>query len=189
MGPRMSDLATASPPAPWQLIRVWHVETLSTVAGHPDAPRFLRTSYGIVPSCWRRFNGDEVRARVFYALELAYRSRNHQSAKSGDPAEMLWVAVGYEMVDAIEMAPLIDPYDDDDDFERVSVRIDRDIHPDVIDAAAALVMEAWSKPRPGIDAKPWTETFTAFRYEEDGDTCHLVKFRERLPTFEAAFVK
>lgn len=183
---RMSNLATASIPSPsWQLVRVWHVETLDSVAHHPIAPRFLRTSYCLAPSTWKKLDDLALRDRLLYALDLSYRFRNYQSAKSGDKAEMIWVAVAFELVDKIAMAPYVDG-DEDEDFERVTVRVDRNIHPDVTDAAVSQVIATWYAARPGMDAKPWTDAFTTFRFDED-DTCHLVKSRDRAALFEASF--
>lgn len=180
----MSNLATASiPSSSWQLVRVWHVETLDTVAHHPNAPRFLRTSYGAVPATWKKLDDVAVRDRVRYALELSYRSRNYQSAKSGDKAAMIWVAISFELVDKIAMAPHI-AGDEDEDLERVTVRVDRCIHPEVIGAAVSQVVATWYAARPGLDAMPWTEAFSTFRFDED-DTCHLVKARERAALFGA----
>jgi hypothetical protein len=181
----MSNLATASVSTPSQLVRIWHVETLSTVARDPNAVRFVRTSYCLVPASWTQLDEVAMRERILYALDLSYRFRNHQSARSGDPAEIWWVAVGFELVDAVTMPPTTHG-DEEVDLEYVSVRADRAIHPGVIDAAARQVVECWYVARPGLDAQPWTETFSAFRYDAD-DTCHLVKFRDRAPMFEAAF--
>jgi hypothetical protein len=181
----MSNLATVSISTPSQLVRIWHVETLSTVARDPNAARFVRTSYCLAPASWAKLDEVAIRERILYALDLSYRFRNHQSARSGDPAEMCWVAAAFELVHASTMPGSISG-DEDDALERISVRADRDIHPDVIDAAIGQVLAVWSNDRPGLDAQPWTETFSAFRYDAD-DTCHLVKFRDRAPMFEAAF--
>jgi hypothetical protein len=181
----MSNLPASITSLSKQLVRIWHVETLDTVAAHSNAVRFLRTSYCVVPFAWKKLDALAVRDRVLYALQLSYRFRNHQSAKSGDEAEMLWVAVAFEFVDKLEMAPTIDG-DEDEDHERVTVRTDLDIHPDVIDAAVSQVIATWYAARPGLDAKPWTDAFSTFRYDDD-DTCHLVKFRERAALFDASF--
>ncbi|MFN0248683.1 MAG: hypothetical protein ACKV2T_17470 [Kofleriaceae bacterium] len=153
------------------------------MARHPNASRFVRTSYGLVPSSWRELDNTAVRDRILYALDLSYRSRNSQSAKAGDPNEMLWIAVAFEFVEPTAMPPRTLH---ESDLEHVSVRIDRDIHPEVIDAAGTLVLAERYRARLGLDKQPWNDAFSAFRYEED-DTCDLVEFRDRAPMFEAAF--
>lgn len=166
----------------WRLIRIWHVETISTAAHLANAPLFSRTSYCIVPSAWLQLGEPAQFDRILFALDLAYDKRNYVSSRSGDPAQMWWVAVGFELVNDKAMpgwAP-------DDDGERVMVRREG-VHPALIDAAAARVIDAWRVDRAGIDTKPWTEAFTAIRFEEDGVTCHLVGFRDRASLFEATF--
>lgn len=179
--------AAASSPSPsWKLVRVWHVETLSTVAQHPEAKRFLRTSYGIVPASWGSLSAQAMLDRVLFALNLSYGVRNAQSARAGDPAEMLWIAASCELVDEGSRSS---PVEDAADDELVSVRIDRPIHRAVIEGAAQEVIAARRSERDGIQTQPWQRAFSAFRFDEDGDTCHLLRHPERAAAFAAAFAE
>lgn len=157
----------------WRLLRIWHVETLSTIAHRSDAYTFGRTSYCVAPERWQALGREDLDARVGVLLAASYAKRNHLSAQSGDAAEMWLIAYDHEWVAPGTMAPEIDG-----EVDGVVLHND-EIHDALKERAChGWLSEARQTPRPGIDARPWKSGLSAFRVEESGETWHLVKRAE-----------
>jgi hypothetical protein len=160
-----------------RLLRIWHVEVLSSVASRPGASTFTRTSYCIAPERWAQLPAAELQRRCEMLLEASYRQRNHQTAQSGDATEMWWIGYAFEWVAPHEMP--IEPFAIG---ERVWLRASG-----VADALKFGALEAiealLSAPRPGLDAKPWQDAFTAWAID-DGDNWKIAKYSERAAAFE-----
>lgn len=163
----------------WKLLRIWHVEVLSTVAHRGDAVTFRRTSYCVAPARWEALDRDALDARVDVLLAASYAKRNHVSARSGDPSEMLLVAFDHEWVAPETMPPEIDREADGMVVANVA------IHASLKETACQRWLpEAGRVPRPGIDARPWRSGFAAFRVDETGETWHLVPRAEADEVFD-----
>jgi hypothetical protein len=87
----------------WYLLRISHIEALASVADHPNAYRFNRTSYCVAPETWRRLDKAELARRVAILLDAAYAKRNHTLIGSDDPTPMLLLDYDFAWVDASEI--------------------------------------------------------------------------------------
>ncbi len=163
----------------WSLLRIWHVEVLSTVAHRGDAITFRRTSYCVAPERWQSLDRDALDTRVGVLLAASHARRNHVSARSGDPSEMLLVAYDHEWVARETMPPVVDR-----EADGMVVTNDA-IHPLLKETACqSWLPEAVRVPRPGVDARPWRSGFSAFRVDETGETWHLMSRADSDEVFE-----
>jgi hypothetical protein len=164
----------------WRLLRIWHVEVLSTVAHRSDAVTFRRTSHCVAPERWQAFDRNELDTRVGMLLAASYAKRNHVSARSGDTSEMLLVAYDHEWVARETMPPVAAR-----EADGVIVCNDA-IHEHLRERAChGWLPEAVGVPRPGVDARPWRAGFAAFRIDETGETWHLVSHAESGEVFDS----
>lgn len=160
------------------LLRIWHVEVLSSVADNPSASTFTRTSYCVAPERWAALPGAELQRRCELLLQASYRQRNAQTAQSGDATEMWWLAYAFEWVAPHEMPAETNVVIG----ERVWVRASSgaaELKLGAIRTIGAML----AAPRPGLDATPWQDAFSAWAIDSDGESWKILKYSER----EAAF--
>lgn len=160
----------------WSLLRVWHVEVLASVASAPGAYLFARTSYCVAPSSWRELSTDDLGRRAGVLLHAAYAKRNHLTAQSDDPTPMWLIAYDHEWVADAEMAPMSPVLDG-------MVVHNAEISSENVDSAIVELDKLRTQPRPGLDARPWQQAFSAWRVEANGETWHLLRHDERETVF------
>jgi hypothetical protein len=168
----------------WRLLRIWHVEVLSTVAHRSDAYTFKRTSYCVAPEGWQALGRDEIDARVCVLLTASYAKRNHIMAQSGDPAEMWLVAYDHEWVSREPMDPI--PSREVDGMVVNNEAISDDLKKK---ACLGWLSEVCRDPRPGVAARPWYSAFSAFRVDEGGQAWHLLKPGESEDVFDELLIR
>lgn len=154
----------------WRVLRMWHVEVLSSVAARAEAHTFTRTSYGIAPESWAALPEAELVRRCEQLLDASYRRRNAQTAASGDPAEMWWIADAFEWLAPHEM-----PGEQGDVAAHVWVKANGAVADGLLARAIAELAASWRLPRPGVDAAPWRDAFSAFAINADGAGWNIVR--------------
>ena len=160
----------------WALLRIWHVEVLSSVADKPNAHMFARTSYCVAPETWKQLSPDELGRRAGVLLDAAYAKRNHQMAQTQDPTPMWLVAYDQEWVAPDEM-PALSPAQD------ALVVGNPNITPALVERAVADIDGLRGQARPGVKAKAWADAFSAWSVEANGETWNLLKYSDREPVF------
>jgi hypothetical protein len=157
----------------WRLLRIWHVEAIESVTHHPNAAMFSRTSYCLAPNRWEDFEPSELLRRVEFLLEAHYRRRNYQTAQTGDPVGMLWIAYAFEWVARSEM-----PANTSDNVDEDIWVTSRPVDEELVMRAITQIEAKWRQPRPGIDSRPWSDGFGLFGIEADGETWKLLRSRD-----------
>lgn len=161
----------------WQLLRVWHVEVLSSVADRPNAIPLARTSYAVVPGHWRSLPANELSARVGVLVEASYARRNQQMAQTADPTPTWPIGFAHEWVGP-HSTPAREPRDE-------AVTLTRSPVADAVVARALGEMKQLrAAARPGLDAQPWKAAFSAWSVDAQNDW-KVLKHAER----DAAFAR
>ncbi len=88
----------------WSLIKIVHDEVLASVAGHPNAHTFSRTSFCLAPESWRALEESELEIRLETLIEAGYAKRNYALKGCDDTTPMQMIGWDFEWVPDSEMS-------------------------------------------------------------------------------------
>jgi len=159
------------------LLRIWHVEVLSSVAANPGAVTFSRTSYCVAPARWESLAKDDLDRRVGVLLDAAYAKRNHEMAQTGDPTPTWLIAYDHEWVAADEM-PASEP------THHAVMIATADIATALVESAISQIDDLRGLARPGRASNPWQQSFSAWSVDDD-DSWRIPKRGERAAMFSS----